>query len=165
MVREKPSKWRTMAFIIGLALLAWALPAKAQLIGDWSGYFANLSGPDYFDHALDVPQDGSVTLVTTVASTFLSQFSGTNVLDQNGDTIDFTILMTSPKTLVVPLAAGSYVVRIGRGEQNKVRQLPHHGQPGAGQPWRHGNREQRRHWPRQHQPQQPVRRGHRVYPG
>jgi len=119
MVRKENGKWTGLAVFLCLALVCWAVPADAQLIGDWSGYFTNLGGADYFDHPMDVGQDGSVTLVTTADSTFLDQFSSTRVLDQNGDTIDFTLLMESPKTFVVPLAAGSYVIRIGRGLQNK----------------------------------------------
>jgi len=89
------------------------------VVGDWDGVFINGSGADYFEFPMDVDQDGSVSLETTAASTFLNQFSSTRVCDQSGNTIDFNLLMTSPTTLVVPLAAGSYLVRIGRGLPDK----------------------------------------------
>jgi hypothetical protein len=119
MVRQAHSKWKGLALCLCLALVGWVVPAEAQQIGDWSGYFPNGGEIMYFDHPMGVDQDGSVTLVTTVDSTFLDQFSSIRVLDQNEDTIDFTILTTSPKTWAVPLAAGSYVVRIGRGLTNR----------------------------------------------
>lgn len=119
MVQKMNGKWHGVAVVLCLALVCWALPTDAQQIGDWSGYFPNGGEVYYFDHPMNVGQDGPVTLVTTVDGTFLNQFSGINVLDQNGDTIDYTLLMTSPNTWGVPLAAGSYVVRIGRGLTNK----------------------------------------------
>jgi hypothetical protein len=119
MVRQAHGRWKGLALWLCLALMSWAVPAEAQQIGNWSGYFPNGGEIMYFDHPMTVGQDGSVTLVTTVDSTFLDQFSSISVLDQNGDTIDFTILTTSPKTWAVPLAAGSFVVRIARGLTNR----------------------------------------------
>jgi hypothetical protein len=101
-----------------LLLLFWDIPAKAQQLGDWSEVFQNQSGSNSFDYALVVPQDGTVKLVATIANTLISQYSAISVLDQSGGRIDFTYLMSSPKTLEVPLAAGSYVVRIGRSLNN-----------------------------------------------
>ena len=119
MVRQAHSKWKGLALCLCLALVGWAVPAEAQQIGDWFGYFPYLGEIYYIDHPMVVGQDGSVTLVTTVDSTFLDQFSATYVLDRYGETIDYTILLASPNTWSVPLAAGSYVVRIGRGLTNK----------------------------------------------
>jgi hypothetical protein len=119
MIRKEHGKWKGLALCLCLALMGWAVPAEAQQIGYWFGIFPNFGEVYYFDHPMVVGQDGSVTLVTTVDSTFLDQFSSTRVLDGSGNTIDYTLLMTSPKTLVVPLAAGSYVARIGRGLTNR----------------------------------------------
>jgi len=119
MVRQKNGKRNGLVVFLCLLLAGWALVANAQQIGDWSGYFPNGGEIYYFDHPMDVPQDGLVTLVTTVDSTFLSQFSAIHVLDQYGEIIDYTILLNSPNTWSVPLAAGSFIVRIGRGLTNK----------------------------------------------
>jgi hypothetical protein len=118
MVRKEHGLWRGLAFCLCLALVCWASPLDAQQIGDWEGYFPNGGEIYYFEHPMTVGQDGSVTLVTTVDSTFLGQFSVTAVADQSGQVIDYTILLNSPNTWVVPLAAGSYAVRIGRGLTN-----------------------------------------------
>ena len=77
MVRQAHNKWKGLALWLCLALVGWAVPAEAQQIGDWFGYFPNGGEIYYFDHPMTVGQDGSVTLVTTVDSTFLDQFSAT----------------------------------------------------------------------------------------
>jgi hypothetical protein len=67
------------AILLCLALIGWALPAEAQQIGNWMGYFVNGGEVYYTDHPMNVAQDGAVTLVTTVDSTFLNQFSASGV--------------------------------------------------------------------------------------
>jgi len=109
---------KTWLILIYLALLGIAAPANAQQLGSWSDTFPSNSGTDDFDYPIIVTQDGVVSIVATVASTLISQFNSTRVLDQADETISSTILSVSPSTLNVPLAAGSYTVRIGRAHWN-----------------------------------------------
>jgi hypothetical protein len=118
MVRQAHGKWKGLALWLCLALMGWAVPAEAQLIGEWDGSFANLSGADYFEYPMDVPLDGTVVLTTAAASTLTGQYTAVSVYDTSGGSITFTYVMESPTTLQVPLAAGSFVVRIGRSFNN-----------------------------------------------
>jgi hypothetical protein len=118
MVWNAKRQWKMSAVLLCLVLLVGAFPAGAQELGDWSGLFTNSSGTDYFDYAMDVPMDGTVVLTTTAASTLIGQFTAISVYDITDGRIKFTYVMESPATLSVPLAAGSFIVRISRSLNN-----------------------------------------------
>jgi hypothetical protein len=106
------------AVLFCMVLLVGAFPAGAQELGDWSAYFPNGSGADYHEYAMDVPMDGTVVITTTAASTLESQYVYISVRDAADQSITYTILLESPATLSVPLAAGSFFVRISRPLDN-----------------------------------------------
>lgn len=114
MVWNAKRQWKMPAVLLCLVLIAGAFPAGAQELGDWSGNFINGAEPGYHEYPMDVPMDGTVVITTTAASTLESQFVYISVLDAADQSINYTILLTSPATLSVPLAAGSFFVRISR---------------------------------------------------
>ncbi len=117
---QTANHFRTISFthLFIWSILFLTLPVSAQQVGNWAGYLAENAGEDYFDFPLNVTHDGTVTIVTTVDSALLSQFNSTRVLDEDGYTIAHELLMTSPRTFSVPLAAGSFTVRIARAHFN-----------------------------------------------
>jgi hypothetical protein len=118
MVRSVKRQWKMSAVLLCLILLGAVFPAGAQELGNWSAYFPNGTGAGYHEYAMDVPMDGTVVITTTADTTLISQFTVISVRDAGDNAVDFTYLMTSPKTLPVRLAAGSFVVRISRPLDN-----------------------------------------------
>jgi len=118
MVWNAKPKCNLSAVLLCLILLGGAFPAGAQELGDWSGTFINGAEPGYHEYPMTVPMDGTVVIDTTVASTLVSQYVSVSVRDAADESITFTYLLSSPATLSVPLAAGSFFVRISRPLDN-----------------------------------------------
>jgi hypothetical protein len=114
MIRNKNGRRVRLVVFFCLGLVFIAFSADAQQIGYWTGSLPQNSTPYYKDFSMTVPQDGSVTVSTTVASTFISQFCATEIRDQNLEVIDYSMFTASPSIKTYRLAAGTYTVRIAR---------------------------------------------------
>ena len=96
MMRNKNGRRVNLVVFLCLGLVFIAFSADAQQIGYWTGSLPQNSPPYYQDFSMTVPQDGSVTVSTTVASTFISQFCATEIRDQNLEVIDYSMFTASP---------------------------------------------------------------------
>ena len=114
MIRNKNDRRVNWVVFLCLGLVLIAFSADAQQIGYWTGSLPFNHDPLYQDFSMTVPQDGSVTVSTTVASTFIDQTCTTSILDMNMQYIDWSYFTTSPSVKTYRLAAGTYTVRIGR---------------------------------------------------
>jgi hypothetical protein len=106
MTHKRSGKRYWLAVIFCLATVCWAVSASAQQnLGDWSASFTEGTGAAYHEYEMVVPQDGTVVITTSATGTIVSQFVSISVRDAQDETIKFTILISSPAILSVPLTA------------------------------------------------------------